>query len=110
MKRVLAIVALMCAVAVASAQVSYTDMVKQRAKHTNYVSPASLTAVDGTHKYMEIEGNNVVLYNYDDNAEGEVVFTAKHPIISYQKSPDGNLAMYEMYVDKWPRKDIYRNS
>ena len=110
MKRVLAIVALMCAVAVASAQVSYTDMVKQRAKHTNYVSPASLTAVDGTHKYMEIEGNNVVLYNYDDNAEGEVVFTAKHPIISYQKSPDGNLAMYEMYVDKWPRKDIYRHS
>ena len=110
MKKLFTLVALMAVAVVASAQVSYSDMVKQRSKYNNYVRPAGLTAVEGTHKYMKIEDKSVVLYNYDDNAEGEVIFTANNPLISYKKSPDGNLAMYEMYVNDWPRRHIYRHS
>ena len=110
MRRLFTIVALLGIAISASAQVSYLEMAAQRNKHTNYVSPGSLTPVDGTHKYMEIEDTNVVLYDYDKQGKGEVVFSAKHPIISYAKSPDGQLSIYEMYDSSWPRKDIYRHS
>lgn len=110
MKRLLTIVAIMGIITSVSAQVSFLDVAQERAKHNNYVAPGSLTPVNGTHKYMEIEGNKVVLYDYDKESAGEVVFTADYPIISYIKSPDGELALYEMYVDAWPRKDIYRHS
>ena len=65
MRRLFTIVALLGIAISASAQVSYLEMAAQRNKHTNYVSPGSLTPVDGTHKYMEIEDTNVVLYDYD---------------------------------------------
>lgn len=110
MKRLLTIVALLSIALGTTAQVSYREMAAQRSKHTNYVSPGSLTPVDGTHKYMEIEGTNVVLYDYDKTGKGEVVFNAKHPLISYEKSPNGELAIYEMYENSWPRTDIYRHS
>ena len=110
MKRLLTIVALLSIAIGATAQVSYREMAAQRSKHSNYVNPGYLTPVDGTHKYMEIEGTDVVLYNYDKVGEGEVIFSANHPIISYDKSPNGELAIYEMYEDMWPRKDIYRHS
>jgi dipeptidyl-peptidase-4 len=110
MRRLLTLIALLGIVATATAQVSYLDMARERAEHYNYVAPGSLTPVDGTHKYMEIIGNKVVLFDYDKVTDGEVVFTADHPIISYEKSPNGELALYEMYVDTWPRQDIYRHS
>ena len=110
MKRLLTIVALLSITLGATAQVSYREMAAQRSKHSNYVNPGSLTPVDGTHKYMEIEGTNVVLYNYDKTGEGEVVFSTEHPLISYEKSPNGKLAIYEMYENSWPRTDIYRHS
>lgn len=94
----------------ASAQVSYMDMQTDRAKHNTYRHPATLTPVSGTDKYMEIEDNNVVLYGYKQEGDGEVIFKTKEPIISYDKSPDGMLAIYEIFDGSWPRKEIYRHS
>lgn len=94
----------------ASAQVSYMQMATERAKHSNYRHPATLTPVAGTDKYMEIEDNSVVLYDYNKEGAGEVIFTTKSPIISYDKSPDGELAIFEIFKDVWPRREIYRHS
>lgn len=94
----------------ASAQVSYMEMQTERAKHNTYRHPATLTPVSGTDKYMEIEDNNVVLYDYNKEGAGEVIFKTKKPIISYDKSPDGMLALYEIFDGSWPRKEIYRHS
>ena len=94
----------------ASAQVSYMEMQTERAKHNTYRHPATLTPVAGTDKYMEIEDNNVVLYDYNKEGAGEVIFKTKKPIISYDKSPDGMLALYEIFDGSWPRKEIYRHS
>ena len=94
----------------ASAQVSYMEMQTERAKHNTYRHPATLTPVSGTDKYMEIEDNNVVLYDYNKEGAGEVIFKTNKPIISYDKSPDGMLALYEIFDGSWPRKEIYRHS
>lgn len=94
----------------ASAQVSYMEMQTERAKHNTYRHPATLTPLAGTDKYMEIEDNNVVLYDYNKEGTGEVIFKTKKPIISYDKSPDGMLALYEIFDGSWPRKEIYRHS
>lgn len=94
----------------ASAQVSYMEMQTERDKHNTYRHPATLTPVSGTDKYMEIEDNNVVLYDYNKEGAGEVIFKTNKPIISYDKSPDGMLALYEIFDGSWPRKEIYRHS
>lgn len=95
----------------AKAQVSYQEMLAARHEAApKYIAPASLTPAEGTNKYMKLEENTVVLYDYTKESKGEVVFTAKHPIISYQKSPDGTMAIYEMVDQEWPRKEIYRHS
>ncbi|MBR4951836.1 MAG: DPP IV N-terminal domain-containing protein [Alistipes sp.] len=95
----------------AKAQVSYQEMLAARHEAApKYITPASLTPAEGTNKYMKLEENTVVLYDYTKESKGEVVFTAKHPIISYQKSPDGTMAIYEMVDQEWPRKEIYRHS
>ena len=95
----------------AEAQVSYLEMLMARqAAAPDYIAPASLTPAEGTNKYMELVDNTVVLYDYAKESEGEVVFTAKNKILSYTKSPDGTMALYEMIEDEWPRKEIYRHS
>ena len=95
----------------AEAQVSYLEMLMARqAAAPDYIAPASLTPAEGTNKYMELVDNTVVLYDYTKESEGEVVFTAKNKILSYTKSPDGTMALYEMIEDEWPRKEIYRHS
>ena len=95
----------------AEAQVSYLEMLMARqAAAPDYIVPASLTPAEGTNKYMELVDNTVVLYDYAKESEGEVVFTAKNKILSYTKSPDGTMALYEMIEDEWPRKEIYRHS
>lgn len=95
----------------AEAQVSYVEMVKARSEAApDYIAPASLTPAVGTNKYMKLVDNTVVLYDYTKESEGEVVFTAKHDILSYSKSPDGNMALYEMFEGKMPRQEIYRHS
>ncbi|MBO5018374.1 MAG: DPP IV N-terminal domain-containing protein [Alistipes sp.] len=94
----------------AMAQVSYLEMVEARTAPTKYIAPASLTPVEGTHQYMELDGRNVVLYDYDKAGEGEVVFTADNLLMSYAKSPDGTMAIYEKWEGVSPRKEIYRHS
>ena len=95
----------------AEAQVSYTDMLAARQEGApKYIAPASLTPAEGTNKYMKLVNNTVVLYDYTKESEGEVVFTAKHPILSYHKSPDGTMALYEMLEGEMPRQEIYRHS
>ena len=95
----------------AEAQVSYVEMLKARSEAApDYIAPASLTPAVGTNKYMKLVDNTVVLYDYTKESEGEVIFTAKHNILSYSKSPDGTMALYEMVDKEWPRREIYRHS
>ncbi len=101
----------MLTIAVATkAQVSYLDVAMERMTHTDFRSPASLTPVPGTHKYMDITGNKVVLFDYDKESAGEEIFAHEHALISYDKSPSGTMAIYEIYDNEWPRKEIYRHS
>ena len=95
----------------ASAQVSYLQMVEARNQSApNYISPASLTPAIGTDQYMELEGNSVKLYDYHKKSEGVTVFTTDHLIMSYVKSPDGTMALYEKWEGESPRQEIYRHS
>ena len=92
------------------AQVSYLEMVEAREVPAKYIAPGSLTPVEGTHQYMELDGRSVVLYDYNKASEGEVVFTTDNLIMSYVKSPDGTMALYEKWEGESPRKEIYRHS
>ena len=94
-----------------SAQVSYLEMVQKRDDAApNYISPASLTPAAGTDQYMELDGREVKLYDYKRESKGEVVFRADNLIMSYVKSPDGTMALYEKFDGVSPRKEIYRHS
>lgn len=111
MRRLFLTIALAAMAVAAEAQVSYVEMLKARSDAApDYVAPASLTPAQGTNKYMKLVDNTVVLYDYDKESEGEVVFKAKHNLISYRKSPNGQMAIYEMVDGEWPRKEIYRHS
>lgn len=111
MRRLFLTIALAAMAFAAEAQVSYVEMLKARSDAApDYIAPASLTPAVGTNKYMKLVNNTVVLYDYTKESEGEVVFTAKHNILSYRKSPDGTMALYEMVDTEWPRKEIYRHS
>ena len=95
----------------ASAQVSYLQMVEARNQSApDYVAPASLTPALGTDQYMELEGNSVKLYDYHKKSEGTTVFTADNVIMSYAKSPDGTMALFEKWDGESPRQEIYRHS
>lgn len=103
----------MAAVAIsvaAYAQVSYLEMLEARNQRAPYTQPALLTPVANTDKYMDIDGKQVVLYDYKRESKGEVVFTSKQLLLSYDKSPDGTMAIYERWEDGSPRKEIYRHS
>ena len=76
----------------------------------DYVAPASLTPAIGTDQYMELEGNSVKLYDYHKKSEGTTVFTADNVIMSYAKSPDGTMALFEKWDGESPRQEIYRHS
>ena len=111
MRKLFLLLSLVAMALSAEAQVSYVEMVKARSEAApDYIAPASLTPAVGTNKYMKLVGNTVVLYDYTKESEGEVVFTAKHDILSYSKSPDGTMALYEMFEGKTPRQEIYRHS
>ena len=101
---------MLLAAATAMAQVSYLEMVEAREVPAQYIAPGSLTPVEGTHQYMELDGRNVVLYDYNKESKGEVVFTTDNLIMSYQKSPDGTMAIYEKWEGVSPRQEIYRHS
>ncbi|MBO7314304.1 MAG: DPP IV N-terminal domain-containing protein [Alistipes sp.] len=94
----------------AMTQVSYMQMVEERSQNARYIQPASLTPVADSHQYMELDGKQVVLYDYNRPSDGEVVFKAKGVIMSYDKSPDGTMAIYELWEDGSPRREIYRHS
>ena len=94
----------------AMAQVSYMQMVEERSQNARYIQPATLTPVADSHQYMELDGKQVVLYDYNRPSDGEVVFKAKGVIMSYDKSPDGTMAIYELWEDGSPRREIYRHS
>ena len=94
----------------AMAQVGYMQMVEERSHNARYIQPASLTPVADSHQYMELDGKQVVLYDYNRESDGEVVFKAKGVIMSYDKSPDGTMAIYELWEDGSPRREIYRHS
>lgn len=94
----------------AMAQVSYMQMVEERSQNARYIQPATLTPVANSHQYMELDGKQVVLYDYNRPSDGEVVFKAKSVIMSYDKSPDGTMAIYELWEDGSPRREIYRHS
>ena len=111
MKRILTILALFGAVVTASAQVSYLEMVESRAQSApEYIAPQSLTPAEGTDQYMELRGREVRLFDYKKPSDGTVVFTAENLIMSYVKSPDGTMALYEMWDGASPREEIYRHS
>ena len=111
MKKLLCTLAMMAVAWGASAQVSYLEMIAARDAATpNYISPASLTPAAGTDQYMELDGTTVKLYDYKKASEGKVVFTTDHLIMSYVKSPDGTMALYEKYEGQSPRQEIYRHS
>ena len=111
MRKLFLILTLVAMALSAEAQVSYVEMLKARSEAApDYIAPASLTPAVGTNKYMKLVDNTVVLYDYTKESEGEVIFTAKHNILSYSKSPDGTMALYEMVDKEWPRQEIYRHS
>ena len=76
----------------------------------DYISPASLTPALGTDQYMELVGNSVKLFDYHKESEGVTVFKTDHLIMSYVKSPDGTMALYEKWEGESPRQEIYRHS
>ena len=111
MKKLLTTVALVAVAMTAMAQVSYLEMVEARNGYPAYIAPQSLTPVTGTHKYMELDGKNVVLYDYAKPGDGEVVFTGRGVIMSFDRSPDGSMTLYEIWDGgASPRKEIYRHS
>ena len=111
MKKLLSTIAMLATVFTASAQVSYLQMVEARNQSApDYIAPASLTPALGTDQYMELEGNSVKLYDYHKKTEGVTVFKTDHVIMSYVKSPDGSMALYEKWEGESPRKEIYRHS
>ena len=110
MKRFILTLAMLTIAIATKAQVSYLDVAMERMTHNDFRSPASLTPVPGTHKYMDITGNKVVLFDYDKESAGEEIFAHEHALISYDKSPSGTMAIYEIYDNEWPRKEIYRHS
>ena len=113
MRRLLFTLSALTLTLVATAQVRYTDMMRERMKDApRYEQPATLTPAEGTDKYMRIEGRDVVLLDYADPNRKEVVFTASQPVLSFVQSPDGSMVLYdELNADGTsPRKDIYRHS
>ena len=110
MKRVLFTLALLAVSLSVSAQVSYLEMVEKRNDHPRYISPASLTPLAGTGQYMELSGKSVILYDYAKKGDGQEVFKTDHLLMSYKKSPDGTMALYEKWDGESPRKEIYRHS
>ena len=116
MKRLLLSTLLMALAFSVKAQVSYTEMVNQNREATpKYIAPASLIPLAGTDKCMSFDANKVILRSYTNPMEdGEVVLTAlntDHEIFSYSKSPDGTMAIYEVFDQGVnPRREIYRHS
>ena len=113
MKRVLFTLSALMLTLTATAQVSYTDMMRERMTEApRYEHPSMLTPAEGTNKYMSIDGRDVILYDYADPNHKEVVFSASKPILSFMQSPDGNMVLYDELNDDGtsPRKDIYRHS
>ena len=111
MKKLLSTIAMLVTVFIASAQVSYLQMVEARNQSApDYIAPASLTPALGIDQYMELEGNSVKLYDYHKASEGVTVFKTDHVIMSYVKSPDGSMALYEKWEGESPRQEIYRHS
>ena len=111
MRKLLCTVAVLMAAMTASAQVSYLEMIEERNNAApDYISPASLTPAAGTDQYMELDGKEVKLYDYKRASEGKVVFTCDKLIMSYVKSPDGTMALYEKWDGASPRQEVYRHS
>ena len=111
MKKLFSTIAMLVTVFTASAQVSYLQMVEARNQSApDYVAPASLTPALGTDQYMELEGNSVKLYDYHKVSEGTTIFTTDNVIMSYVKSPDGTMALFEKWNGESPRQEIYRHS
>lgn len=111
MRKLLCTVAVLMAAMTASAQVSYLEMIEARNNAApDYISPASLTPAAGTDQYMELDGKEVKLYDYKRASEGKVVFTCDKLIMSYVKSPDGTMALYEKLDGASPRQEVYRHS
>ncbi len=110
MKKLIFTIVALASMATAEAQVSYLEMVEAREPATSYINPALLTPVDGTDKYMELDGKRVVMYDYAKSSEGRVEFTSDNVLMSYKKSPDGTMAIYEKWEGCSPRKEIYRHS
>ena len=111
MRKLLCTVAVLMAAMTASAQVSYLEMIEARNNAApDYISPASLTPAAGTDQYMELDGKEVKLYDYRRASEGKVVFTCDKLIMSYVKSPDGTMALYEKWDGASPRQEVYRHS
>lgn len=111
MRKLLCTLALLVAAMSVSAQVSYLEMVEARnAAAPDYIAPQTLTPAAGTDQYMELDGRYVKLYDYKRESEGKVVFTSDKLIMSYVKSPDGTMALYEKWDGASPRQEVYRHS
>lgn len=111
MKKLFSTIAMLVVTITASAQVSYLQMVEARNQSApDYIAPGSLTPALGTDQYMELEGNSVKLYDYHKKSEGVTVFKTDNIIMSYVKSPDGSMALYEKWEGESPRREIYRHS
>ena len=113
MKRVITAFLLLATTISASAQVSYQQMLRERnAQAPRYEHPQSITPVEGTNKYMRINFNRVLLYDYTSADNGVEVFAANNQLLSFVQSPDGSMVLYDELNDdgSTPRKQIYRHS
>ena len=88
MKRVITAFLLLATTISASAQVSYQQMLRERnAQAPRYEHPQSITPVEGTNKYMRINFNRVLLYDYTSADNGVEVFAANNQLLSFVQSP-----------------------
>ena len=114
MKRLFTTLSLLLVTTLSMAQVSYTEMVTEAFRSApSYIAPGSLTPLAGTDKFTSFDGNKVFIHSYTNPHEREVVFSSPNPnheILSFSKSPDGKMAIYEVYDNGNPRKEIYRHS
>ena len=114
MRKLLLTTLLLAAAFSVKAQVSYTEMQIQRAEEAaRYTSPAWLTPLAGTDKFVDFDGREVLAYDYTNPKNGKVIFKARskdHNLMSFCQSPDGTMAIYEVFDQSNPRKEIYRHS
>ncbi len=113
MRKILLGVAMLCASLTAQAQVSYQQM---RSMHRDaapgYTNPAWITPLAGSDKFVLFEGDQIFAADYANPMSKSPIFKALAgtEILSFVESPNKQMALYEVWDNGNPRKEIYRHS